>query len=188
MCVCLSARLLSCRPAACRHQSRQAGPSRPSAKIRPQAATPPSSFNLGHIALPVWWVGVCVCVFVCVCAWQWPIQHLFLKSDQQEKQTELFTRKRAVSYLLEGTEDICREETGEETGGRKEREKEGGICGINNKSWKFRTARWRCREDKAEQIIEACVCQEIYSVLLATKSRPKISCMGEENTAVISSK
>ncbi len=102
-----------------------------------------------------------MCVCVCVCAWQWPIQHLFLKSDQQEKQTELFTRKRAVSYLLEGTEDICREERG----GRKEREKEGGICGINNKSWKFRTARWRCGEDKAEQIIEACVCQEIYSVL-----------------------
>lgn len=59
VCVCV----LSCRLVACRHLSWQAGPSRPGAKIRPEAAPLLSSFRPGHIALPVW--SVCVSVSVC---------------------------------------------------------------------------------------------------------------------------
>lgn len=164
MLVCECVCVVSCRPVACRHLSWQAGPSRPSAKISPEAAPLLSSFRPGHIALPVW--SVCVSVCVCLCVLQWPRQvHSFnqgwLKTDRGDLNMTL-TGGRAVSQLQEVTANRARDE---EKRGRKGRKDLRHIeTQLNSTQLRKKAGDLGQQDGGAErtagQIIEACVCQE----------------------------
>lgn len=92
---------------------------------------------------------------VCVCVSEWPRQvHSFnerwLKTDRSDINI-MFAGVRAVCHFLRRQRRKEKKEAGRE-------EKEEGDWGLNKERQRYRTARWRCGEDGAEQIIEACVC------------------------------
>lgn len=69
----------------------------------------------------------------------------------------MLTEARVVCQLSEQTEEKSEK-------GNQKKEKEEGDQGLNEERQRFRTARQRCGKDRAEQIIEARVSGEQFTL------------------------